>query len=70
MTVFGNYAHYYDLLYQDKDYVGETQLIYSLIQAHNYSSLISFVRKSWAEVSVLLDNCSHNSRRIVISCSD
>ena len=23
MTVFGNYAHYYDLLYQDKNYVGE-----------------------------------------------
>jgi SAM-dependent methyltransferase len=34
MKVFGNYAHYYDLLYQDKDYVEETQFIHRLIQAH------------------------------------
>jgi SAM-dependent methyltransferase len=34
MTVFGNYAQYYDLLYQDKDYNGETQFIHELIQAH------------------------------------
>ena len=34
MTVFGNYAHYYDLLYQDKNYVGETQFIHKLIQTH------------------------------------
>ncbi len=34
MTVFGNYAHYYDLLYQDKNYVGETQFIHKLIQIH------------------------------------
>jgi SAM-dependent methyltransferase len=34
MTVFGNYAQYYDLLYQDKDYDGETEFIHELIQAH------------------------------------
>ncbi|WP_310486448.1 class I SAM-dependent methyltransferase [Chamaesiphon sp. VAR_69_metabat_338] len=34
MTVFGNYAHYYDLLYQDKDYIGETQFIHQLIRAN------------------------------------
>jgi SAM-dependent methyltransferase len=34
MTVFGNYAQYYDLLYQDKDYVGETKFIHELIQNH------------------------------------
>lgn len=34
MSVFGNYARYYDLLYRDKDYVGEAQFIHRLIQAH------------------------------------
>jgi len=34
MTVFGNYAPYYDLLYRDKDYVGEAEFIHSLIQTY------------------------------------
>jgi SAM-dependent methyltransferase len=34
MEVFGNYARYYDLLYRDKDYVGEAQFIHRLIQTH------------------------------------
>ncbi|AFY36213.1 class I SAM-dependent methyltransferase [Calothrix sp. PCC 7507] len=34
MSVFGNYARYYDLLYRDKDYVGEAQFIHQLIQTH------------------------------------
>jgi SAM-dependent methyltransferase len=34
MTVFGNYARYYDLLYHDKDYIGETQFIHKLIQSN------------------------------------
>lgn len=34
MTVFGNYAHYYDLLYRDKDYVGEAQFVHQLLQRH------------------------------------
>ena len=34
MSVFGNYARYYDLLYRDKDYVGESQFIDRLIQTH------------------------------------
>lgn len=34
MTVFANYAHYYDLLYQDKDYQGETEFIHRLLQSH------------------------------------
>jgi len=34
MTVFGNYSHYYDLLYRDKDYIGESQFIHQLIQSH------------------------------------
>jgi SAM-dependent methyltransferase len=34
MTVFGNYARYYDLLYHDKDYIGETQFIHQLIQTN------------------------------------
>jgi SAM-dependent methyltransferase len=33
MTVFGNYARYYDLLYHDKDYAGEAQFIHNLIQS-------------------------------------
>lgn len=32
MSVFGNYAHYYDLLYQDKDYQAETEFIFQLLQ--------------------------------------
>lgn len=34
MSVFGNYAHYYNLLYRDKDYVGEAKFIQQLIQTH------------------------------------
>jgi SAM-dependent methyltransferase len=34
MTIFNNYARYYDLLYQDKDYTGETEFIHQLIQTH------------------------------------
>jgi SAM-dependent methyltransferase len=34
MSVFGNYARYYDLLYRDKDYVGEAQFIDRLIRSH------------------------------------
>jgi SAM-dependent methyltransferase len=34
MSVFGNYARYYDLLYRDKDYSGESQFIHNLVQTH------------------------------------
>jgi SAM-dependent methyltransferase len=34
MNVFGNYARYYDLLYQDKDYASEAQFIHQLIQSY------------------------------------
>jgi SAM-dependent methyltransferase len=34
MTIFGNYARYYDLLYQDKDYIGEAEFIHQLIQTN------------------------------------
>jgi SAM-dependent methyltransferase len=34
MNVFGNYARYYDLLYRDKDYIGEAQFIHRLLQTH------------------------------------
>ena len=34
MTVFADYADYYDLLYQDKDYPGEVDFIHRLIQSH------------------------------------
>jgi SAM-dependent methyltransferase len=34
MSVFGNYARYYDLLYRDKDYAGEAQFIDRLIRSH------------------------------------
>jgi SAM-dependent methyltransferase len=34
MTVFGNYARYYNLLYKDKDYAGETQYIDRLLQKY------------------------------------
>jgi SAM-dependent methyltransferase len=34
MSVFGGYARYYDLLYRDKDYAGETQYILSLMNRY------------------------------------
>lgn len=34
MSVFGNYARYYDLLYRDKDYAAEAQFVHQLIQSH------------------------------------
>ncbi len=33
-AVFDTYAAYYDLLYRDKDYVGETDYIHELIRTH------------------------------------
>ncbi len=34
MTVFGTYSRYYNLLYRDKDYVGEAEHVHRLIQRH------------------------------------
>ncbi len=34
MKVFDNYAHYYDLLYRDKDYPKEAQFVHRLIQTY------------------------------------
>ncbi|PZV14493.1 MAG: SAM-dependent methyltransferase [Pseudanabaena sp.] len=39
MSVFGNYASYYDLIYRDKDYEGESQFIHRLIQTHGPNAL-------------------------------
>lgn len=36
--VFSDYARYYDLLYKDKDYVGEAAYIHALIQKHRPSA--------------------------------
>ncbi len=35
MNVFQNYGKYYDLLYQDKDYVGEANFLIELFKKHN-----------------------------------
>lgn len=35
MSVFKDYAAYYDMLYSDKDYKGEAEYIHQLIQLHN-----------------------------------
>jgi SAM-dependent methyltransferase len=32
MTVFGNYARYYDLVYRNKDYTGEAKYVHGLIK--------------------------------------
>jgi SAM-dependent methyltransferase len=32
MSAFNHYAHYYDLLYKDKDYAGEAQHVHEIIQ--------------------------------------
>ena len=34
MNIFGDYAQYYDLLYQDKDYAGEAQSIDKILQTY------------------------------------
>jgi SAM-dependent methyltransferase len=34
MSVFGSYSRYYNLLYRDKDYAGETAYVRCLIQRH------------------------------------
>src|SRR6478609_3000816 len=34
MSVFGAYSQYYDLLYKDKDYLGEASYVRSLIEQH------------------------------------
>lgn len=34
MNIFGNYARYYNLLYLDKDYLGEAEFIHQLLQTH------------------------------------
>jgi SAM-dependent methyltransferase len=34
MEVFGNYARYYNLLYQDKDYAAEAKFIHQLLKTH------------------------------------
>ena len=35
MSVFGNYSRYYNLLYKDKDYAGETEYVRTIIQRHS-----------------------------------
>lgn len=35
MSVFGAYSHYYNLLYQDKDYHGETDYVHGLIRKYH-----------------------------------
>lgn len=37
MSVFGNYARYYDLLYKDKDYTGEADYVHTLLQKYGKS---------------------------------
>lgn len=34
MSVFSDYARYYDLIYRDKDYAGEAAYVHELIQRH------------------------------------
>lgn len=34
MSVFGNYARYYNLLYRDKDYAGEAEFMHQLLQTY------------------------------------
>lgn len=35
MDVFADYAHYYDLLYRDKDYAGEVHYVAELVRRHH-----------------------------------
>ena len=44
MSVFENYARYYDLLYKDKDYSGETEYVTKLLKkfGNNIQSILEF----------------------------
>lgn len=37
MTVFADYARYYNLLYRDKDYAGETAFVLDVLRSHSCS---------------------------------
>lgn len=39
MAVFGAYSRYYDLLYRDKDYTGESDYLHRLIESHRPGSV-------------------------------
>lgn len=58
MTVFGNYAQYYDLLYQEKDYAGEADFVHQLIQTHapNTQTLLEFGCGTGQHARLLAEN--------------
>jgi SAM-dependent methyltransferase len=58
MNPFGRYAQYYDLLYADKDYIGEAQYVLSLLQ--NYRP---------AAKSVLDLGCGTGKHAAALACS-
>lgn len=43
MSVFGDYAHYYNVLYQDKDYKSEATFILSLLKKYTSTHLSSLL---------------------------
>ena len=54
--VFGTYSKYYDLLYKDKDYVGETHYIHDLIQKYHPSDMgnVDYL-STWASTLVVAE---------------
>jgi len=58
MAVFGNYARYYDLLYQDKDYSGEVMFVCNLLQhcAPNATSILELGSGTGLHAKLLVEH--------------
>jgi SAM-dependent methyltransferase len=56
--VFSTYSHYYDLLYKDKDYIGESKYIKSLLQQHGLTigEILEFGSGTGKHGCLLADN--------------
>jgi SAM-dependent methyltransferase len=56
-TIFADYAHYYDLLYRDKDYAAEAEYVVSLIRKFHPSarSILEFGSGTGIHASLLAD---------------
>jgi SAM-dependent methyltransferase len=68
MTIFGNYSRYYDLLYRDKNYIGEARFMHQLIQNHTLNAQLIFeLGCGTGNHAVLLANEGYNIHGVDLS---